>query len=360
MTDSAVDQAFATAFCQAAITTVLLYDYGLTFGQEVQHFWNGPPSKSAILFFSNRFALWCGAIATGSTWIFFGYIVHQRSVDSDMVEVCNVINIMAILLGSVPYIIWAAFSALRVYAVSERAWSWTALALGTSLVPFLANVWFATKQSCNPDQIVSLWLTTPHLSTSSANIKRVLIATRVSSILSDLMVLSATWYCTYHVLLPRNDSNVKTSLSKLLLRDGSLYFLFLLALNVSHTVIFYIYDIDFLEQFIPSSMIIIISRFMLKIREVHFSTEDPLASDDASYIDEEMPSTYSHLSTVIFHPNTLAVPEPAARVSTRAREDDRVECEQGVHIGIDHCSNHGTDVEQARNSEGRKECWCFS
>ena len=52
----------------------------------------------------------------------------------------------------------------------------------------------------------------------------VTIVTRVCAIVSDLLVITATWWRTYAMKREADRLHIKASLASLLLRDGTIYF----------------------------------------------------------------------------------------------------------------------------------------
>ncbi|KAL6299459.1 hypothetical protein BKA93DRAFT_753393 [Sparassis latifolia] len=87
----------------------------------------------------------------------------------------------------------------------------------------------------------------------------VYLATRISVIVADVIVLMVTWMKTYEIKRYANSAHVEAPLATLLLRDGTLYFTLLLVLNLSLMLSNYYGPRRF--------MCIIVSRFLLNLRE---------------------------------------------------------------------------------------------
>ncbi|OCH86090.1 hypothetical protein OBBRIDRAFT_890735, partial [Obba rivulosa] len=97
---------------------------------------------------------------------------------------------------------------------------------------------------------------------------RSLFETRICLVACDTIVLFVTWSATYELRKTAGRSDIRVPLMKILLRDGTLHFVLLLALNMLQMALwatntFTYVVIDFV---IPFSSVII-SRFLLKRRE---------------------------------------------------------------------------------------------
>ncbi|KIP06895.1 hypothetical protein PHLGIDRAFT_443062 [Phlebiopsis gigantea 11061_1 CR5-6] len=62
--------------------------------------------------------------------------------------------------------------------------------------------------------------------------------TRSCVIAGDLLVIVLIWIKTYNVSRQARHLNIKTSLTTLFLRDGSIYFLVLLVVNIAHMIVY--------------------------------------------------------------------------------------------------------------------------
>ncbi|TBU28279.1 hypothetical protein BD311DRAFT_722757 [Dichomitus squalens] len=192
----------------------------------------------------------------------------------------TVVMIMAaVVIRSLQYLPWAAFSALRVYALCPGPYRFliAAIVLPLSLVPLLINMlvnlhWVHYLDDPQGGVIVVDMLS------PSVNLKFI-IASRASLVLADLLVLCVTWYQTYEtVKVSRRDlaDLAKPTFASTLLRDGTIYFLTLLMLNVLH-MIFSLTSIGSNNVFDLASVIpyfeepltsILTSRFLVNLQQV--------------------------------------------------------------------------------------------
>ncbi|KAJ3476988.1 hypothetical protein NLI96_g10777 [Meripilus lineatus] len=106
------------------------------------------------------------------------------------------------------------------------------------------------------------------------------IIVRCAAILMDGLVLGMTWFKTASLMTMARRLNTKVTLATLLIRDGTIYFLLLLALNIMCAV----FDTlpkgsqaqfgnggTFVISFQDALSSIVISRFILDLREVYIS-----------------------------------------------------------------------------------------
>ncbi|KAH9925815.1 uncharacterized protein B0H18DRAFT_1119304 [Fomitopsis serialis] len=124
------------------------------------------------------------------------------------------------------------------------------------------------------------------------------------------MVLLVTWRHLRGTLKTSRIGTNRVSLGLLLLRDGTLYFVMLLLLNIAQiiAVLDFGQNFDPIPDFIFPITIIIISRFILNLRRFSQNTGDPLESHSWTSGPEErgghqsMPRSY--LSSIMFRSGT--------------------------------------------------------
>ncbi|OCH88020.1 hypothetical protein OBBRIDRAFT_115613 [Obba rivulosa] len=124
-----------------------------------------------------------------------------------------------------------------------------------------------------------------------------LIATRACTIASDLLVLIITWSSTYKIKRDADKANVKASLVTFLLRDGTFYFIILLALNTMHMAFYLTNTFVNISWFIVPISSILISRFLLNLRQVYLPARNE--SGRPSFV-RSVHNSESHMSDVRF------------------------------------------------------------
>ncbi|KAI0640668.1 hypothetical protein C8Q79DRAFT_1014895 [Trametes meyenii] len=189
---------------QYTLPTLLAYDYLITLNQEVKLFWRRRFNVGSALFFVTRY------------FVLLNYVI----------------------LGNIPspndpYIPLAAFSALRVLALSNMRWSWSAMVFILSLGPALVNyIEFAFGKSG------TVYLTlgcqqSDHVTQKQREICESLAGvSRGSLILADALVIVVTIAATRGRGYLRTLTGGKASLGDVLFYNGIKYFVILLCMNV--------------------------------------------------------------------------------------------------------------------------------
>ncbi|KAI9063139.1 hypothetical protein FKP32DRAFT_1572420 [Trametes sanguinea] len=276
-------RSFVEEYCDIAAFALIFYEYIITIDREIALIWNRKLTGATILFILNRYlALLKYPI----------YIVGLQSV-SDEVWALAVwaVNILAMLLELLPYFVWLSFSTLRVYAISRQNWRLALLVAVPGCMPLASNIYLYTQGSTAnyPLPIGCVWLDTipVNIDNRCASHRRhwLLIATRTSAILTDVLVLITTWWQTYSLRRLAVQANMQVSLATLLVRDGTIYFLVLLAMNTFHIAFSltgrFTYTITFEEPLTT----ILISRFLLNLREASMSTgQSSLDMSEPSFV----------------------------------------------------------------------------
>ncbi|KAJ3476762.1 hypothetical protein NLI96_g10939 [Meripilus lineatus] len=107
------------------------------------------------------------------------------------------------------------------------------------------------------------------------------IVVRSAAILMDALVLGITWFKTASLMTMARRLNTKVTLATLLIRDGTIYFVLLLALNIICAIFdtlplstqFVEGGATFVISFQDGLSSILISRFILDLREVYTSKD---------------------------------------------------------------------------------------
>ncbi|KAH9938955.1 uncharacterized protein BXZ73DRAFT_76121 [Epithele typhae] len=194
---------------------LVVYDGLLLLDDEVNLFWGRPLSGAQVLYLANKYVFLLSVIVNSVSFV---------TTFSDQSSSCGGVEGAAVVLSTFPYFVWAAFSALRAYALSRSPY--LAVAVGTfSMVPVgvdLTHLGFNYVGSSDPIFGCGYFQDLPtQLPLTS------------SLIVADLLLIGITWYKLYGAvgwsLLFQRHSVTVTSI---LLCDGTIYFIVLLALNV--------------------------------------------------------------------------------------------------------------------------------
>ncbi|EKM48943.1 uncharacterized protein PHACADRAFT_265962 [Phanerochaete carnosa HHB-10118-sp] len=256
----------ATAdYITIAIVSLVVYEILITIGDEVRIVWQRPVTAPAVLLGSVR---WCILLAATLQ------LVPSTS------NSCTPLEIMVWIFSLIQFLQIALFSALRVFAIWNKSYVWSLAVFALSMVPFAINLYQAveskyvsfmdplTGTTCNEEIIFS------------ARTHSMLVLTYVargSLILADAIVLILTWMKTLGNWLATRRLNMTVSLTTCLLRDGTLYFIALLAINIAQllndnfSANLSIPLVSMLTTNMPS---VLISRFMINLRTTGSEASD--------------------------------------------------------------------------------------
>ncbi|KAH9919350.1 hypothetical protein B0H21DRAFT_713016 [Amylocystis lapponica] len=236
---------------------LLLYDHALTFPGEIKLIWTRRWSGVTMLFMINRyFALLNKAFLVVDSFPWPNQ-TNQAYASSFAVSCCQRKRL----------IYRPVFSVLRVYAIWDKDWRPCVPVLAIGLVVPGINLYqysISTPQSAPPP----LFGCGEDIPLSDAAFTSWSLATHSFAIVEDALVLVLTWIKTYGIKRIASQMHVKATLTTMLLRDGTVYFATLLILNVvSLIVLKSSVEINPVPNFIDAFTCILISRFILNLRE---------------------------------------------------------------------------------------------
>ncbi|TBU57627.1 hypothetical protein BD310DRAFT_929077 [Dichomitus squalens] len=220
---AAFDAFFANCWGYTS-SALLAYDYILTFKSEVTLFWaGGRLSGATILFLLNRYITLAVQIFNASPFPSAFSVFVAWSV-----------------LSALQYLPWAAFSALRSYALCPNPYRWpvSATIFALSSVPIVTDMWVNLYRLSIVDDPQQGIIYTNSIS-ASTGLKRdttVEVLTRSSLIASDLAVLCVTWIRTFETAKLSLRSLGKKTFASILLLDGGLVLLMLSVLHMVFTL----------------------------------------------------------------------------------------------------------------------------
>ncbi|OSD08502.1 hypothetical protein PYCCODRAFT_1448716 [Trametes coccinea BRFM310] len=255
------------AYCGIAAVALLLYETYVTFEREYKHIWRRNASAATWIFTFNRYLV----IALYAFLVPGAFTISDASCPP-LVRIWQVLNIL-------PYVVWAAFSSLRAFALLNRAWHISLLIAMLSLAPVWIYIYRDVHQFAENFPPPTNCIAVPKYSIELD--RQLTVVARVCLILSDILVLCVTWTKTYGIVRLAREHGVDRSLSvsKVLLRDGSTYFTVWTILNTLHIVGTYVQSVQYLTTFTEAFTSILVSRFILNLREVA-SAPSPEDEDD--------------------------------------------------------------------------------
>ncbi|GBE86105.1 hypothetical protein SCP_0806290 [Sparassis crispa] len=215
-------------YCCIAAATWLIFEHAITLTDEIDYIWRRKKTGVAVLFISNRFL--------GLVLVFSLVMQIPLWSTNPRSEACE----------ELLFIKWAMFSALRVYAVGGQAWCSAAVVFILNFVPFATNLYddatasyyIAVVPGFGPICVQSSNIVQPKMQMYESY-PSFYLATRISVIVADIIVLVVTWTKTYSIKRYANSAHIEAPLATLLLRDGTLHFMLLLLLYLTQLLLNY-------------------------------------------------------------------------------------------------------------------------
>ncbi|KAI0773665.1 hypothetical protein C8Q74DRAFT_1368240 [Fomes fomentarius] len=218
----------AANYLSFAITSMMVYDYTLTFSSEVDMFWKRKFGLASALFYFNRYFLLFVCIS--QTAFFWDALVLWHATNFDQA------------LHNLQYIPYAVFCGLRSYALTERRALLSATVFILALAPFLTNtirflwltyaidpIWGCEASLDIPASFVPRCMLSTFIViflASHTALATVSYATRISVILADGIVVGFIGHAIYKLKKVSQGLPASPSCITLLFRDGSMLFMF--------------------------------------------------------------------------------------------------------------------------------------
>ncbi|RPD54512.1 hypothetical protein L226DRAFT_515902 [Lentinus tigrinus ALCF2SS1-7] len=249
--------------CEIAALAFVVFEYLITFGEEVNFFWRRKFTGATLLFFFNRYLV----------LLLYTMNISGSASLSKSDKGCALYGLETFALGVIQYVPWAAFSGLRAYALSSRLLG--AFVFLLSVVPFAVNLvpyHFGSQSALVPPfGCIAIDSISPEMG------RKLTITSRTCLLVSDVLLIAITWYSLgrgrhQNATNPTGISKNGLSLAHVLLRDGTIYFAVLFVLNCLHLV-FTMLSLELVFQngsyltiFTNPLTAIIVSRFLLNLQ----------------------------------------------------------------------------------------------
>ncbi|TFK81921.1 hypothetical protein K466DRAFT_604094 [Polyporus arcularius HHB13444] len=308
------------ALCSISASVLLFYDYLLTLNKEAGLFWKRKPSGASLLFLCNRYLtlltqmfdiVQFTANMSGERFAMQTFFCDAFSKVAATVDLCQYVP----WAGKSSFSRWldcsfgltcecfAVFSGLRAYALS-RYKSLGILVFLLSVGPDVVNlikyayglsgfsgpVWAVESCAEGGADIMPL----PQLScidyarTSSCEPKFVIIS-RSCLIAADVILILITWISLWKRVIYVSGKPTRLSFTKVLLRDGTVYFIIILTMNILHLA-FSLPSVSHtpstrnfsqITVFTEPITAILVSRFLIDLQEANrrptmIASDDPL------------------------------------------------------------------------------------
>lgn len=252
----------------------VVYDYVITFDREVSNVWRRKFTAASALFYVNRYL----SIVSAALVIFMNSITEQQtcSIAGRIYQGC----IVALLM------VFALFSALRVYVLWNKNILLLCLILALDMVPVATNLSLyivVTLVAIGPPYSECI-TSDPRPIELDLKLTRL---TRACVIAADALVIVLIWIKTFTLHRQARQLRMKTSLATLFLRDGTLYFIVLLVVNTSHFIVYEITRLPYISIFLTSTTAVLISRFVMNLRQ---ATDERSCGDSGALDQFSMPA----------------------------------------------------------------------
>lgn len=162
------------------------------------------------------------------------------------------------------------FLSLRIFAMWERNWSLFAMILVLGLTPLITNSFSAADFTYGPFRgPVSLCVNflKPTITDFERKYTIADYVTQGVLLLQDILVLCLTWMKTYRKWTDARRVKVSVSVLECLLRDGTLYFVIMCAINITQMVIFDAESGEILGLYLNALPLVLMSRFVINLRQ---------------------------------------------------------------------------------------------
>ncbi|KAI0653703.1 hypothetical protein C8Q70DRAFT_1059115 [Cubamyces menziesii] len=257
-----------------ACLALLVYDWLTSLGQESVVIWSKPKTAASALYIFSRYTVLLSnviALLAG----FPGILIT---------EVCH--DYYSITCGAQLFLSsHRVFSALRVYALTQKNKPLSAVVLVLGLGPFVVNMaaiyqinFYFDDAGC---QAFFVSTYTINIMQPGYTLRRrlltlsalVVVFARAPLILSDLIVVIVTWFVSYKVVRLAKNTIKGPTLHQVMLGNGTLYFLCLMVLNILQ-IMFYVLSIfaflteSYISEALDPLSSILICHFILNLRQV--------------------------------------------------------------------------------------------
>ncbi|KAH9890465.1 hypothetical protein C8Q73DRAFT_667351 [Cubamyces lactineus] len=300
--------------CNIAVLSLVTYNWLINLSAEIDLFWSVPTKGASLFYFAMRYMAYFEPVFT----IFNFYPMSDKFR-------CKAVYWVHSLVTPAIYIAPAMFSANRAYALSNQVkllyWTVLTLALGPVIVNLVDSFLWVRPANLPPPLYCSARNSTPlHL-----NIP-LLLASKLSVTVADLIVVIITWGATYKTLREVT-SLMKVSLTQVLLFNAdtdadirhpeALYFIVLLLLNVGQIVLTtlsieaLLQTTSYLSFFTDPLMSILATDFLLNLQKAYMLnvTSQATLTGDAISFPHPRPTDHDEAESLSLNFATLTIPQ---------------------------------------------------
>ncbi|KAI0640675.1 hypothetical protein C8Q79DRAFT_1014901 [Trametes meyenii] len=245
-----------------SVKALLLFDYLITLGEEVRLFWKRKATAATVLYVIVRY--WTLAV-----YALLNLIAVLLSIPDTRLGDTSTILTPASRVYS------AAFSALRVFALSQKNWVLSSTVFILSLGPVAVNltVYGYGLRGQNAPLYGCQGL-------DGATVVEVSAVSRTGLILAETLVIVVTLAQAWNGLFRFDRRTAISSLTTVLIYDGTKYYVVLLILNISEVIMVHFSNtpilpgVSYITQISEPLTAIFISRFLLDLQAANQATRE--------------------------------------------------------------------------------------
>jgi hypothetical protein len=205
------------------LSALVFYEYIITLQDEIDMIWRKRWNAATILFMVNRYLM--------LLYNAVGLVIPTT------LRSCTAVQILLDILTVLLFVVFAVFATLRIYAIWNRNIPISLLILALYLVPVVSNTYaFATDTIgffVDPDAGPQCFETSK---LSNGVNSRLALSTRLCLMVADAIVLLLTWRKTFGMRTRASKLSVNTPLLTLIIKDGTIYFIALLLMNIAQII----------------------------------------------------------------------------------------------------------------------------
>ncbi|KAJ8462885.1 hypothetical protein ONZ51_g10616 [Trametes cubensis] len=200
-------------YCDISVVALLMYYYLTTLNEEFKYYFKRKITLATLLYITNRYVPLAYAFYNAPL---FAYSSNLKKCEAEAGLEAG--------LECLQYFPWAIFSALRTYAL-QRKLPWAIIIFLLSLAPIIVSsvsypVVFVDRNMLTDYSVPAL--------------------ARAPMIIGDVIVIIVTWQTQYKTYNLGKKLSTPSILTMVLLRDGTVYFMVLTALNILQLVFEYL------------------------------------------------------------------------------------------------------------------------
>ncbi|KZT63118.1 hypothetical protein DAEQUDRAFT_770902 [Daedalea quercina L-15889] len=228
---SIINSQYVQNCCNFAAFTIYLYDHAITLGDQIDHIWRRRFSAVTTVFALLH-------LSTIAVYVLYIVLVPLTECEPYVFLHRTTGVLMSFTIG--------AIAALRVYAINGRDVRLPTLILSLTLMTAAGNAYYSAS-------LATEMLPPP---INSCTIYPVNLALYVN-----------TWWNTYGLKKLARETDQGVSLTHLILRDGTIYFIVLLLLEVISAIGQYVAALAGVPAFTFALETVVLSRFLLDLRQ---------------------------------------------------------------------------------------------